>query len=494
MVDFKKVQFNKLWSILIIGIIISGIILRFYHQFFNWSFNGDEVNLGLDILNHSFSELFSPFQSRQSAPPLFLLLEKISSQFFKPYISFKIISFLASCASIFLFNRILKNSFSLGTHIIILALFCFNPFVLSNSLTLKQYSIDLMMGLIAINYFVYGKHLLKTFLFFCFFCLISNVGLFFSASFIIYSLVNYIWNEKERMLDINIKLKKISPYLFAPFPYLLFFLWFINEPGANNMKNYMVHFWNGSFMPLDFSIFRWFAIQAKVICIFFFSSYWFIAAPMLLLFLFGIVVVFKHKQQIFQNSIYCTITLYLITVSIHLFLSALKLYPFSDRLFLYIAPGIYLIFGLGIDYISKKNWKSLQLKSIQFLSLFTPLFAIVLYTTYLPEKSNNVYALVELMKSNNSSFFFTPKAKQRSLQWLAFTKYFDEDYSYTFKTIEDDDYKNNDTDQLLIAVQSEKFGHGKKYSSPEPEIVRLLEQDKIVLYKRVEGYAIYKFK
>ena len=110
-----------------------------------------------------YQDLFYPFQSIQSAPPLFLFLEKFISEIAKPYISLKILSFLSSCTSIFLFNRILKNSFRPAIHIILLALFCFNPFILSNSLTLKQYSLDLTLGLVAINYFFHQKGSLKHF-------------------------------------------------------------------------------------------------------------------------------------------------------------------------------------------------------------------------------------------------------------------------------------------------------------------------------------------
>jgi len=493
MLDFNRTELNKILRLLSAIIIVLGIAFRFYHQFIDWSFNGDEINLGVDILNHNFRDLFNPFQSKQSAPPLFLLLEKITSVVAKPYISLKIISFLSSCASIFLFNRILKISFSKTTQIILLALFCFNPFILSNSLTLKQYSIDLMMGLLAVNYFFDRRNSYITFLFFVVFCLVSNVGLFFSASFSIFLMVRSACYNKEDELFNWKKLKPIIPYILAPIPYLMFFVWFIYQPGAYNMKSYMVHYWNGSFMPLDLSIFKWLALQGKVIYIFFFSTYWFIGLPMLILFLFNMYVVFQKKRQIFQKSIYGIISIYIITVFIHLLLSALKMYPFSDRLFLYLAPVIYLIIGVGIEKINRQILISWNQRSIQFISLIIPISAIMLYFTYLPGKSNDVYALLEYVNSMDKTVVYTPTAKQRTLKWLEFTKYHDKDYSKLFKAKENG-YNNSGTGDLLIAVQSEKFGHTIKYSTPEPDIIQLLEQDKIVLYHRIEGYAIYKFK
>lgn len=493
MYDFQKISLNKLLPILSLIIITLAIVLRFNFQFINWSFNGDEVNLGLDILNHNYGNLFKPFQSRQSAPPLFLLLEKLFSEVAKPFISLKIITFLASCISVFLFNRILKLSFGTMTQIVLLSMFCFNPFILSNSLTLKQYSLDLMMSLIAVNYFISNQKFYKTFLFFSVFCLVSNVGLFFSAAFFIFISTNFLWNSSEKELVFEVKLKKMLPYLLAPLPYLLFFLWFINQPGADNMKNYMMNYWTGSFMPLNLSIFKWLALQTKVLYVFFFSTYWFIGIPMLVLFLTSAYLVFQNRQQIFQQRKYGVITLYFITVLVHLFLSVLKMYPFSDRLFLYMAPGIYLILGVGVDYIIKFKRDGWKIKVFRCLYFIIPISAIVLYFTYLPKRSNHVYGIIELINSTDKTVVFTPKAKQRSLQWLAFTKYYDEDYSKLIRT-KVEGIHNNTSENILVSVQSVKFGHTLKYSNPEPEITQLIEENKIVLIQRIEGYAIYEFK
>lgn len=493
MLNNKRTGFNNIIWILPSLIIILGILIRIHIQFLEWSFNGDEVNLGLDIINNDFKELLYPFHNNQSAPPLFLLLEKIISHIAKPHISLKIISFLASCSSIFLFNRIIKNSFRPSIYLILLALFCFNPFVLSNSLTLKQYSLDLMMSLIAVNYFFWDKEYFKTFIFFCVFCLISNVGLFFSASFVIFHLIKTIWVKRQKLFNWKL-VKRISPYILAPIPYLLFFIWFLNQAGASNMKNYMVNYWSGSFMPLDLSIFKWLAIQGKVIFIFFFSTYWFIGIPMLLLFIFSTYVTLQKRHQIYQNKIHGIILLYIIGVTIHLFLSALKMYPFSDRLFLYLAPGIYLIIGVGLEYIHQKTWIGWEFKLIRFLGLIIPISAIVLYGTYMPIKSNDVYGLIEFVNTTDESVVFTPKAKQNTLRWLEFTKYFDQDFSKNNRIKEINEGVDNGNVSIVIGVQSEKFGHTIKYTTPEPEITQLIELDKIFLYYRIEGYAIYKYK
>lgn len=481
---------RDLWAYIVILI---GIWLRFYFQFIEWSFNGDEVNLGYDIITHSYREIFYPFESRQSAPPLFLLLEKLFSEIAQPYISLKILSFLASCTSLFLFNRILKKSFSPGVHLVLIALFCFNPFIISNSLTLKQYTLDLMLGLIAVNYFLTVKNPFRTFMFFAIFCLASNVGLFFCASYsVFYFIKNSLDSVNERWLS-YLNIKKILPYLLAPVPYLLFFAWFMNQPGAEEMKNYMVAYWEGSFMPTDFSMFKWFAIQAKVITLFFFSTYWIVGIPLLILFFISLNLFFLNKRAIFQNHLYIIITLYLITVLIHISLSGLSMYPFSDRLFLYLAPGIYLILGFGFERIIKNEKFEQDQKWKKLIFLGIPACSIFLYFTYLPRKANDVASIITYVNSTENTVNFTPYAQQRIIRWIDFTGINDRNFSERFHSIELPG-KNKETSELLIAVQSEKFGHRLKYSNPEPEISKLLADEKIVLFRRINGYAVYRYK
>ncbi|PTX44071.1 hypothetical protein C8P64_0041 [Christiangramia gaetbulicola] len=455
-----------------------------------WSFNGDEVNLGLDILNKNFKDILYPFQSRQSAPPLFLLLQKAISVIAKPFISLKILNFIASCASLFLFKRLLKT-FPPFLQILLLAVFCFSPFIISNSLTLKQYSLDLTLGLVTVNYFVEHRSSYKTFLFFSIFCLLSNIGLFFCAAMSIFFLLQFFHEDKKKFSWNGIK--RILPVLFAPLPYLLFFIWFIQQPGAETMKNYMVGYWSGAFMPIDISIFKWWAIQAKVITIFFFSTYWMVGVPLLMLFLLGVFSLYKNRHKVFMSPLLKIIMIYIFTSLVHILLSALKMYPFSDRLFLYLAPGIYLILGYGIQESLKIFRKKKQMK-MAFYSIFLLLLCtILLYFNYLPGKANDVATLLRFVNSTEHAVLLTAKARQRTSKWLEFTCYEQEDSakllnSGTFDLI------TNTSENLLIAVQSEKYGHTEKLSRPEPIIYKLLAENKIDLYHRVGGYTIYKIK
>lgn len=334
MIYFNKGEKNKLLPALSILIISIGILLRFYHQFISWTYSRDGVLLGSDILNHDFPELIMPLDSFQSAPPLFLLLQKLISYIEPHYISFKFLSFLSSCLALIFFKKLIERHyisiFTLG----LLLIFTFNPFVLYHSLTLKQYTFDLTLGIASIYYFSQQRAFFKTFLFFALWCLLSNAGLFFSAAFAINSFIKD-WGA-FRKFEFNIyvlsKIKIALPYLLAPLPYIIFFVWFMKQPGATEAKNYMTNYWEAWFVPFNKNFVWWIGVQLYRVIFFFYSTYLIFGLIMSAGLLFSLFALFrKWTNEKYLNFI----RIYFIAIGIHLVLSALHFYPFSDRLYLY---------------------------------------------------------------------------------------------------------------------------------------------------------------
>ena len=57
---------------------------------------------------------------------------------------------------------------------------------------------------------------------------------------------------------------------------------------------------------------------------------------------------FIKKKNNFMNDF---VGIYTSTLVVHLFLSALKLYPFSERLYVYLAPLFYVLLAEGLDIL-----------------------------------------------------------------------------------------------------------------------------------------------
>ncbi|WP_055448719.1 hypothetical protein [Lacinutrix mariniflava] len=88
----------------------AGVLYRFYYQFLIPSFNGDEISLGLNIKELNYSQLLQPMSRGQSAPPLFLWLQKFISNLPIPnWIGFKLVSFFISILVVIVFLKFIKK-------------------------------------------------------------------------------------------------------------------------------------------------------------------------------------------------------------------------------------------------------------------------------------------------------------------------------------------------------------------------------------------------
>ena len=474
-------------------ILFLGVLIRFYYQFIDWSFNGDEINLGNNIILKSFNGLLYPLDSGQSAPPLFLWVEKLFLNVGKPFYSLRILTFISSILSLFLFNRIAKKNYSQALYLILIVIFAFNPFILYNSLTLKQYSLDLMMGLLAVNFFLKPRKLIQNYLFFTIWCFISNIGLLFSAAFVFYNVFSF-YNIYDKKL-IKTKLLQIAPFLSAPILYLFYFFWFMQQSGAKELKAYMVNYWSGSFIPINIGVLKWIAIQGKGIYLFFFSSYAIIGIPMLIIFLFGLLSIFyrikKEKDSSFIKKI---IFIYLIAIAMHLFLSAIKLYPFSDRIYLYMAPLILFVFAEGFQFIINNTLKKLKRKSSQIYTYLLPILLLITYITYLPFQDNHVLGLINYFNNNKSQqIFLTERSNSTISNWIEFTQYPISgqlvENTIVLDTINLDEINSKD---LILSRQSHKFGHKEKSSEPEQILQYLISNKKIKTKYKIDGYTLYE--
>src|SRR5690606_18611070 len=109
------------------------------------------------------------------------------------------------------------------------------------------------------------------------------------------------------------KLNEALPFILAPLIYIGFFVWFINQPGALEAKNYMVTYWQFWFVPLNEKIFWWFGVQLYRMMFFFFSTYLFLGIIMLTGFLFGCYSMWRKKINV--NHFF--VKIYSLVIGIH---------------------------------------------------------------------------------------------------------------------------------------------------------------------------------
>ncbi|SDB22321.1 hypothetical protein SAMN03097699_0167 [Flavobacteriaceae bacterium MAR_2010_188] len=460
-------------------VVILSIAHRFYFQFFLPVFNIDEISLGNNIKYSSFTELLYPLKDYQSAPPLYLLLQKLLINIlpFKFWINIKILSFLASSISVILFYRLL-NKFNFFLALFLLLIFCFNPYIVYNSLTLKQYGIDLvgiLILLLSINKTYFDKW---SWLFFVIWCLMSNVGLFGCAGYLIFIFFKeYLQNTTSNVWTF-IKSKLLL--FIAPLPYLIYFLWYINQPGANELKRFMLDYWKDSFIPLDQSIFSYIPRHLHEIWISFFSAYeiWGIVLMLISIgFLYGY---YKKMDLKYRDEIILMFSI----IGVHLVLNVLQMYPLSDRLFLYMTPPFLMMLGSSIDqilYKKKHQTKKLVLIPISCLTLF-------LYYTYSDYKNNDVRSLYNFFDSINTSKAIL--VTDRANDYISKTNEFTDNAFINNTKFNTDDFTAWGNYTYLVSKVHTKL-KPRKTSRENMAVEKLLQQQKIKLIKRVAGYNIY---
>lgn len=374
---------NYYW--VLFAIIVLGVILRLNLFLFDKSFWFDEASLALNVMNKSFGGLFGKLDFNQLCPWLFLFETKIITNFFG--ISeriFRLLPFLTSILSIFLFYPYCKY-FIKNRTFCLLAMFFFaiNTNLIYYSAEFKPYSFDVFaticLPLLLFRYKLKNPIFLG--LIFALFPWYSYSSLIVEFALVLIVLSELIYHRK--------KLKNFFMFL-APQVLNLFVLGAHFSLG-DEVRNYMTQLWSSSYIAHNFSNFFDLFLQ-NIFYIFHPFNYIMKAFPYFLPIVFAIFctvgAIFALKQNKFKFWI--LILPFLITLT----LSYLGIYPYFDRLTLFLTP-IFIIFFVKFFELILKNKKA-QLLMFAFLILISvnPTFKSMEKMKNLPSQDYEIFNLL----------------------------------------------------------------------------------------------------
>ncbi|MEO1522107.1 MAG: glycosyltransferase family 39 protein, partial [Cyanobacteria bacterium J06633_2] len=139
----------NLVSMIMIGI---GIFLRVVQFVANRSLWADEAKLSLNIVDRSYLELTHVLDYNQIAPVGFLWIEKLATQVFgNTDLALRVFPFLASLASLVLVYQIARRYLNPVAVPIAIALLALHAREIYYSSEVKQYSSDVMVGLLLVS-------------------------------------------------------------------------------------------------------------------------------------------------------------------------------------------------------------------------------------------------------------------------------------------------------------------------------------------------------
>lgn len=348
---------KKLWFILALSFACYGVFLRSTYFFYNRSMWFDETSLAFNILDKNWWEFFLPLAHRQTAPVFFMILTKCLSIEAYPEMSMRIIPFISGLAGIGVFlifvQKFIQNKWG---QIFAFGFFCFNTQLIFYSQEFKQYGSDaLFFMLVLLSAFsLKFKEASQKKLFFYGLLYALAIGCSQTAIFgatVVFSDI-LLTTPFVRFKKPFFHWKNIGKYMTLTLPFVLTFIpFFLTQFYFHPEKEYFSGWWakEGGFFADNFTHNKnlfWTNMR------FFFPfdniELLFVAGLMLLGFILFLINLKNKESRLIVLSILLAFTL-----------TALKIYPFLNRIILYILPLFLILFCKIWDLSSKERNKQI---------------------------------------------------------------------------------------------------------------------------------------
>jgi len=341
--DKPKNKFHSIAIIFIVVFMIIGIYLRISYYLENRSLWLDELFLAVNIVNRSFLELLEPLDHNQGSPLGFLfVIKSIATLFGNDDYILRLFPLFSGLASIPLMYCVSKRYHKTSiAHIFTVGLFVFSERLIYYSTELKQYSTDVFVILLLLlisDIYINGEDNLRNAILFGivgFICLLlSHPSLILLSSIALTLGVSYLRKKSKKQLW-RLGLMGI-PW------FLSFILIYKLQLKFLSSNIFLLDFWSDYFMPFPlWEGCNWF----RATMIEFVNNYANLPANIVTagFLLLGFVSYFQRDLKSFS----IILSPFLLT----LLLSALKLYPFGNRLLLFAVPLVYLLLAGGIEWL-----------------------------------------------------------------------------------------------------------------------------------------------
>ncbi|WP_207534713.1 glycosyltransferase family 39 protein [Desertivirga arenae] len=456
-----------------------GIFFRLYHFFYNRSLWTDEMYLSLSFLKLSFIELaLGPLEYQQKAPIGFLWLVKLSVMLFgEKEMALRLIPLLAGIASLFVYKKVAENFLKPAGVVAAVGMLAFAPNFVYHSVEIKQYGFELLVTILVLylyTRFEHKKSLSKLFLWG-----IAGGGLVWFS----YSSIFVLAGMALGITLSNVFRRRWKRALFLLLPFsiwmisfgLNFFLFTYDKTNSGWLINWFeIREGYIPVPPKSFSDIS-FLLQLPYKMLFYpLGLLWeFITIENNLLRVItrmGIIPLFfwvagmlhyiKRNPKIFMILFF--------PVLLALVASAIKQYPFYERLTLFLSPLIIIFISKGFEHISHKFFKH---------SILQPLFLFLLLLGPLITSATQV---------TNTHLFGGYKRNYQRDCWLYINEHFQPGdavyvywnirYGYLF-------YKNSYNLKYNAIIGND---HRKTSTNGEDYLDKLkVDLDKLKKYKRV---------
>ena len=396
---------KKFCTITAVVIVLIGIFFRVFSFYQNNCLCGDEANLVIPLIQHTYKNiLFSYDELGELAPPFFMFAVKIITNILglNEY-TVRIIPLVSSIFSMSFYyifvDKLLNKNYS--------KLFALLLFALSSPLILKSgffkpYATEVAISMVVLYLFCYkfdfkGKSLPACIgvSLLCLLCFLSS----YQSVFIIFSclVIHFIHNclfEKDKSAFKNITTVTALNLVYMG----IYYKFFLYQMRHQDHLNYL---WatDYSFFPVS-----WRDYRQIVDALFVGGSYFELASKSAVIVTLAILLVgfiALCAETFYDRSSKKVLNFLVITVPCTSFIVAgiLKIYPFANRLVICLLPLLLVVFVKGLDFDGVKTGK---LSKIFFYFLFVcyccftnPTMRNYYFFTYQPITERDIYQKIQ---------------------------------------------------------------------------------------------------
>lgn len=349
--------------------IFAGISLRLRQYLAGRSLWIDEAMLALNIVNRDFAGLLKPLDYDQGAPIGFLFVEKFFNVILGRHeLALRLFPLLAGMAALWLFYLLIKKTVQHAGFYTALGLFAVNPQLIYYSSESKQYIVDVavMLGMLVIAFPIFQNQARKrdyihVGLAGIFALWFSHPAVFILAGIGVALVIHFLQIRDVSKLRLTIMLG-IS-WLVS-----LGLLYFINLQNLTH-DDFLVNYWESGFMPMPpWNNLAWFATNFRDNIQFQYGIqylHWLVFVFILT----GWLALFRETQTLALTLAF--------TVFFAYTASALRLYPISGRLGLFLIPLGIIMLGKTIEvtqklFASNKIWTAVTTLVLSGYLIYSP--------------------------------------------------------------------------------------------------------------------------
>ena len=344
----------RVYRALLLAVVVLGVTFRVVQYAWKTSLWHDEALVTLNLMHRSYAELARPLEYEQAAPPVFLWGEKwMLNHFGFGEYQLRLISLLCGVLAVPLFAWMAWRLFPAPVGLATAALFAFCDKLIWHSAEVKQYSGDVFAAVVLLFLVIgwrrpvsfVGRSLLVG--------VVAAVLVWFSfPAVFVFGGTSVVLLARLSRRGPPYAVREIAAWTFANLLVLASFI-LLYATTVRGHAAYLDNYWRQHFADWHrpWTVPLWVVTEVYRLCDHPYRSFGWLVLPVTIA--GGAFLVRSQRSNVLLACV--------IPIALCLVAAVAQQYPFTgERITLFLAPGLFLLFGAGMESLAAvKSWSSL---------------------------------------------------------------------------------------------------------------------------------------